>query len=280
MTVPLPPLPANAGQAMTALLAQASQQAGQSASQPAGAAAGEGGKSLLEHILSGGPIGIVIILLSFVGVLLVVWLLAEIRLSRLAPPHVVQGLDRLLTGNDVRGALAFCQAEENRCLLSGMFAAALTRCLRSPFGLLELRSALEEAGQERFAQLQRKTEPVGLIAAVAPMLGLLGTVVGLVGAFETLSVSEGVRPEALASSISVALITTVLGLIVAIPATAAHSFFRNRVDSLAQRLAEVTEELAARIQAARPAGGAPPPRQTQAQAQPQAQAQRHPAPTR
>ncbi|MGD1916849.1 MAG: MotA/TolQ/ExbB proton channel family protein [Phycisphaerales bacterium] len=216
------------------------------------------GKTLLQHILSGGPVGIVIILLSFTAVLMAVWLAAEIRLTRIAPPRVVEGLDRLLAANDVRGALAFCQAEENRCLLAGMFASALTRCLRSPFGLLELRSALEEAGQERFAKLQRKTDPMGLIAAVAPMLGLLGTVVGLVGAFETLSVSEGVRPEALASSISVALITTVLGLIVAIPSTALHSFFRNRVDSLAQDTAELTEELAARIQASKPAGGQAP----------------------
>lgn len=224
----------------------------------AAAATPDEGKTLLQHILSGGPIGIVIIMLSFTAVLMVVWLATEIRLARLAPTRVIEGLDRLLASNDVRGALAFCQAEENRCLLTSMFAAALTRCLRSPFGLLELRSALEEAGQERFAKLQRKTDPMGLIAAVAPMLGLLGTVVGLVGAFETLSVSEGVRPEALASSISVALITTVLGLIVAIPSTALHSFFRNRVDALAQRVAELTEELAARIQASKPAGGAPP----------------------
>ncbi|MEQ8845499.1 MAG: MotA/TolQ/ExbB proton channel family protein [Phycisphaerales bacterium] len=231
-----------------ALLAQAGQ---------AQATADEG-KTLLQHILSGGPIGIVIILLSFTAVLMAVWLAAEIRLPRLAPPRIVEGLDRLLAANDVRGALAFCQSDENRCLLTGMFAAALTRCLRSPFGLLELRSALEEAGQERFAKLQRKTDPMGLIAAVAPMLGLLGTVVGLVGAFETLSVSEGVRPEALASSISVALITTVLGLIVAIPSTALHSFYRNRVDALAQDVAELTEELAARIQSAKPAGGAAP----------------------
>jgi len=243
--------------ALAQVLSTAASQAGPLLAQATPATATDDGKTLLEHILSGGPIGIVIILLSFTAVLMAVWLGAEIRLPRLAPPRVVEGLDRLLAANDVRGALAFCQAEENRCLLAGMFAAALTRCLRSPFGLLELRSALEEAGQERFAKLQRKTDPMGLIAAVAPMLGLLGTVVGLVGAFETLSVSEGVRPEALASSISVALITTVLGLIVAIPSTALHSFFRNRVDALAQDVAELTEELAARIQSAKPAGGQP-----------------------
>ncbi|MEO1008360.1 MAG: MotA/TolQ/ExbB proton channel family protein [Planctomycetota bacterium] len=234
-------------------------------------AAGEDGKTLLEHILSGGPIGIVIIVLSFSAVLMAVWLFVEIRYERLAPARVREGLSRLLMANDVRGALAFCQAEENQCLLARMFAAALTRCLRSPFGLLELRSALEESGQERFAQLHRKTDPMGLIAAVAPMLGLLGTVVGLVGAFETLSVSEGVRPEALASSISVALITTVLGLIVAIPCTAMHTFFRNRVDSLAQRLAEVTEELAACIQSAKPGGGQARPQQRPAGAPQQPQ---------
>ncbi|VAX38857.1 MotA/TolQ/ExbB proton channel family protein, partial [hydrothermal vent metagenome] len=122
-------------------------------------------------------------------------------------------------------------------------------CSRSPFGLLELRTALEEAGQQEVARLHRSTDAIGLIASVTPMLGLLGTVVGMVGAFDTLSVSEGVaKPDQLAGNISVALITTVLGLVVAIPCTAVYSYLRNRVDSLVADIGDLIEELASHVE--------------------------------
>ncbi|MFG0286039.1 MAG: MotA/TolQ/ExbB proton channel family protein [Phycisphaerales bacterium JB039] len=210
----------------------------------------EAGKSWLDHIASGGPIGFAIIGLSLVAVTLAMMQLLQVRQRRLTPPEVVQGLDKLLSANDIRGAIRFCQDPVNDSFLARMFASALTRCSRSAFGLLELRSALEEAGQEQISRLHRATDGIGLIAAVAPMLGLLGTVVGMVGAFETISFTEGfARPDQLAGDISVALITTVLGLIVAIPSTAAYSFFRNRIDHLAAEAAEITEELSARLQA-------------------------------
>jgi len=212
-------------------------------------------RTWLDHIASGGPIGYAIIGLSLVAVTLAIVQLVQVRERKLAPPEVIQGLDKLLSANDIRGAIRFCQDPVNDCFLARMFAAALTRCSRSAFGLLELRAALEEAGQEQVARLHRATDGIGLIAAVAPMLGLLGTVVGMVGAFETISFSQGfARPDELAGDISVALITTVLGLIVAIPSTAAYAFFRNRIDTLAARAAEVTEDLSARLQSPGPKG--------------------------
>ena len=224
--------------------------------QPAGAAAEPPPetKSLLDHILSGGPIGYTIIGLSFVLVGLIIFHLIQIRESKLAPGDVVSELDGLLESGDVKGALAYCRNPANDCFLTRMFASALARCSRSPFGFLELRSALEEAGQEQVARLYRAVDAIGLIAAVAPMLGLLGTVVGMVSAFETISTTEGgfARPDELAGSISIALITTVLGLIVAIPATAVFSFLRNRIDSLASSVAELTEDISAHLESASP----------------------------
>lgn len=214
-------------------------------------------KSLLDHVVSGGPIGFAIILLSFVAMALVIAHLVQVRASRMAPPEAVESLDRLLRANDIDGALSYCQDPENACYLTRVFGAALVRCSRSPFGFLELRSALEESGQEQTARLHRSTDGIELIASVAPMLGLLGTVVGMVGAFETISLTQGVaRPDELAGNISVALITTVLGLLVAIPATAVYTFFRNRIETLVASVAEVTEELSALLEQA-PGHGAP-----------------------
>lgn len=205
-------------------------------------------KSLLEYIQAGGAIGYVIILLSFVAVALIVVQLIRLRIGTLAPPEAVQRLDQMLRENDTEGAIAYCAEPGNDSLLTRMFGAALERCSKSPFGLLELRSALEEAGQEQVARLHRATDPIGLIAAVAPMLGLLGTVVGMVGAFDTIAGTQGfARPDQLAGYISLALITTVQGLIVAIPCTAMYTYLKNRIDHLAGDVGAIVEELSSHL---------------------------------
>jgi len=214
-------------------------------------------KSLLDYIAQGQEIGFVIIFLSLVAVALIVAQFAALRSSRISPPEHADELEQRLSKGDTAGARAFCDAEENDSLLTRTLGGALARCARSPFGLLELRSAVEEIGQQQVARLHRMTDGIGLIASIAPMLGLLGTVVGMVGAFDTISLSEGpVRPDALAGNISEALITTVLGLIVAIPSTAAYTYLRNRIDHLAADVGETIEELIAPLETAgSPSGG-------------------------
>lgn len=211
--------------------------------------ADETGKSLLRYIAAGGSIGFIIILISFAGVGLTAAQLIRVRERRLAPAEAVAELDRLLREGSTNGALAFCNSPENDSFLTRVVGAALDRCARSPFGFLELRSALEEAGQQQVARLYRATDGIGLIASVAPMLGLLGTVVGMVGAFDTITLSEGpARPDELAGNISQALVTTVLGLIVAIPATAMYTFMRNRIDTLVADVGGTIELLASHVE--------------------------------
>lgn len=213
-------------------------------------------KSLVEYILAGGSIGFVIIALSLVAVGLVIAQLVRVRMARLAPGYVQSNLDTLLARRDVKTALAFCQDPENDSFMTRVFGSALARCARSPFGFLELKSALEEAGQQETSRLYRATDSIGLIASIAPMLGLLGTVVGMVGAFDTISITEGVtRPDQLAGNISQALITTVMGLVVAIPTTAAYTYLRNRIDSFVSEISETTEAIASHLESA--PGGQP-----------------------
>ncbi|MCE7970442.1 MAG: MotA/TolQ/ExbB proton channel family protein [Leptolyngbya sp. PLA2] len=208
-------------------------------------------KSLMDYISQGRQVGFLIIALSFVAVVLIIAQVVRLRMKHLAPAVHVARLHEMLRANDTEGTIAYCTAEENASFLTRVFGSALLRCRRSAFGFLELRSALEEAGQQEVSKLQRSTESIGLIATVAPMLGLLGTVVGMVGAFDTLSTSEGVaRPDELAGDISVALITTVMGLIVAIPCTAAYAWLRNRIDAMAQEIARIIDDLASHLESA------------------------------
>ena len=206
------------------------------------------GVSVLQLISAGGTIAYIIIALSIAALALVVMHSLQLRQATLAPPELVDDLTEALDRGDIDAATRLCRDEENDCFLTRVMDAGLTRCRRSMFGWLELKSALEEAGQEQVARLYRSTDGLGLIASTAPMLGLLGTVVGMVGAFNTIGSSEGfAKPDQLAGDISKALVTTLMGLSLAIPAAAAFTFFRNRIDALSNDVAATIEELAAHL---------------------------------
>lgn len=236
--------------AATAALAQA---AGPSSGPTSGASSGPAAagpdRSLLDYILQGREIGLIIIALSVVSVGLIIAQYVLTRTRRLAPPEHTEALGETLRRGDVASAIAYCDDPGVDSMLTRTVGAALTRAQRSPFGLLELADAVEESGREQVARLARGIDGVALIATIAPMLGLLGTVVGILGAFDTLSLTEGPpRPSDMAGDISAALVTTVLGLIVAIPSTAAHTFLRNRLESAAHEVGETIEQLVAPLQ--------------------------------
>jgi biopolymer transport protein ExbB len=223
-------------------------------------------RSILQYIQDGGLISYVLVAISFVAMSLIVRNILMLRQSKLAPPEDFQRLDQLLRENDIEGALALCRSPEHDSFLTRVFGSALLRCSRSPFGFLELRTALEESGQREADRLHRANDGVGIIAAIGPMLGLLGTVIGMIGAFMTIGTLEGpARSQKLAEFMSLALVNTAEGLIVAIPCTVAFSLFRRRIDHLVGEIAERIEALTRTLEqmgdqkpAARPGAGARP----------------------
>ncbi len=218
--------------------------------------------SLLDYIQAGGLVGYCILMVSVLAVALTVAHLIQAQRKRMAPPEIVEQLSRLVRANDVRGAMELCAAPENRSFLTGLFGSALQRCSRSPFGFLEIRSALEEAGQREMERMLKPVEGLAIIAAVGPMMGLLGTVFGMIGAFASIGGLKGAeRSQELANFMSLALVTTAEGLMVAIPATIAYSMFRRRLDRLASDVAVIADDLAGVLetggQGARPAPARP-----------------------
>lgn len=201
-------------------------------------------QSILDYVKSGGPLSYVLVCLSFVAIALMIRNLIIFSRSRIAPDGVFERLSRMLRENDVEGALAYCSAPENNSFLTRVFGSALLRCSRSPFGFLELRTALEESGAREADRLHRSNEGLGILAAIGPMLGLLGTVIGMIGAFATIGKLEGAaRSHQLAIFMSYALVNTAEGLVVAIPCTVAFALFRRHVDHLVGETAEKIEEL-------------------------------------
>jgi biopolymer transport protein ExbB len=199
--------------------------------------------SLLEMIQAGGVIGYILIALSVLALTMIIIHCVQIRRKVLVPPEQVEVLDDLLNRGEVAGALEYCVNPDNDSYLTRILAAGLTRYERSAFGAFELKNAVEEAGEEQTARLYRSTDVLSVIGSISPLLGLTGTVLGIVGAFKTLSAGATPDHQALAGHISLALITTLLGLIVAIPCMVLFTYFRNRIDALASDAGSEMERL-------------------------------------
>ncbi len=107
----------------------------------------------------------------------------------------------------------------------------------------QLRKAFESAGRAAVHKLERYLNTLGTIASAAPLLGLLGTVVGMIEIFGAQSPTSGSNPELLAHGISVALYNTAFGLIIAIPSLMFYRYFRGRVDAFVLDLELAAERL-------------------------------------
>jgi biopolymer transport protein ExbB len=201
-------------------------------------------------IVKGGPVGFIIIALSLVALALVVMHILQIRRTSLLPQEQLLVIEEMLSIGHVEDALSYCVDPENDSYLTRILASGLLRYQRSAFGPFELKNALEEAGEEQTSRLFRSTDALGLIGTIAPLLGLLGTVLGMVGAFETIGQTASNTHSALAVNISEALVTTMLGLVLAIPCVTLFSFFRNRIEGLSSEAAGEIEHLVLHLEEA------------------------------
>ena len=144
----------------------------------------------------------------------------------------------LMTG-DLKGAKEACGAQPS--LLSFVLLHGISEM---EFGWNAVEKSLEDALAEQSARLFRKIEYLSVIGNIAPMVGLLGTVIGMIFAFQQVAVTQGLAsaPQ-LAQGIYQALVTTVGGLIVAIPSIGAFAIFRNRVDQLVAEAAYMAQHV-------------------------------------
>jgi biopolymer transport protein ExbB len=186
-----------------------------------------------------GYIGWVIMLLSVVALTMIIKEVMDIRKVKLAPPEIVDELEALLEAEEYQEAMEVCESEP--CYFTNVVAAGLPK-LNASFEAME--KSLEEMMEEENTKLYGRLSWLSLIAAVSPMMGLLGTVQGMIGAFNQIAASKGqATPDQLAANISMALITTMLGLTVAIPVTAAFVFLRNRVVTYSLEISAVVEDM-------------------------------------
>ncbi|MBN1808187.1 MAG: MotA/TolQ/ExbB proton channel family protein [Planctomycetes bacterium] len=196
-------------------------------------------RTLWDNIKAGGLTEMFIILLSIVGLALSIQGMVELRRDRQIPPHVLQEIEGLVEEQNYEEALDYCDSEDN--FLANVAGAALTKISNGYDRMLD---ATGEAVEENASILNTRISYLSLIASVAPMLGLLGTVLGMIEAFNVIAAMQGATtPAELADGISKALITTATGLIVAIPILVVYMFLRNRVMRITQEVTVLMGEI-------------------------------------
>lgn len=152
----------------------------------------------------------------------------------------------LLEAGDVTGAKAL--AEESRCYLGALIAAGLSEFLKCDQRELHERlehteSAMERAELRETQKLKRGQGVLGTVGSTAPFVGLLGTTMGIVAAFDRMAATGGGGLGAISAAIGEALLNTALGLIVAIPAVMAFNFFTGRLEAAGADMTEAISEL-------------------------------------
>jgi biopolymer transport protein ExbB len=204
----------------------------------------ESSRTLFDTLKDGGITGLFIGLLSMVGLGFAIEHFITIRKSALMPENVADELQTMIQEGRLDEASDYCADPANESLIAEVVGAGLQRFRSSEFGFAEYKAAVEEAGEDQTGRLYRKTEVLGVVGTIAPMLGLLGTVLGMIEAFNQIAATEGAaRPHELASGISKALVTTMMGLYVAIPAMLAFSYFRNQIDSIVAETGKRVEQI-------------------------------------
>lgn len=183
-------------------------------------------KTLLQTILEGGPllmvIWVAILATSITMVTLIIQNIITLKPARLAPPPLVQSLQQTIAAGNYQEAWEVCRQNNN--YLANVLKAALTRIGR---GKEAVEDAIAEHGLREATLLRTRNSYLSVIGVVAPMIGLLGTVIGMIGAFAVLGKSGIKDPQALAARIGEVLIATASGLFIAIPAFIAYYIFRN-----------------------------------------------------
>jgi biopolymer transport protein ExbB len=177
--------------------------------------------------------------ISFCFVALLVMNILALRRDSICPHLLVQGFEAHLNEKRYQEAYELAKADESyqgRVLATGMSKLSA--------GYPQAVEGMQAVGEDETMRLEQRLSYIALIGTVAPMVGLLGTVDGMVLSFRVIADSDTQpKPSQLAGGISMALITTLVGLWLAIPAVAFFGFFRNRLARLVFEAANISEQL-------------------------------------
>lgn len=221
---------------------------------PALFAQDDGGQSYsLGAKLLGIPSGALGIITQLVIILTSVfmfgWIIecfVNVKRDKIVPPEVIGALQNYIDEGDLEGALQYCESAPN--YLTRTIGAALNRVSYGPSSVKDAAGAMLDAEQ---GKVEFHISPIALCAAVGPLMGLFGTVTGMVQSFDQIENAPGgqVNPKMVAGGISLALLSTVVGLCIAIPGLTFFWFFKNKVANIGTSIALVADDMVETISA-------------------------------
>lgn len=193
-----------------------------------------------------GLIGYLIIVMSIVALALIIENFMNIKREKLAPPDLIDELEALFEEENFQEAVELCEQEKN--YLTNCVGAGLSK-LGHSFETIQI--TIREMETEESVKLFQKIGWLSLLSAIAPMMGLFGTVTGMFVTFGTIASAGGsVSPATLARGIKMALITTIFGLSVAIPVGVCFFILRGRVVRISTEINAIAEDLFERFRKA------------------------------
>jgi biopolymer transport protein ExbB len=192
----------------------------------------------IQWFARGGPIMYLILTCSIIGLAVFLERLAFLRRKHLVPERFVRAVTRAWQRGEFEVAWRLCQQQD--IPLTRILRAGLRKLKEGP---QEVERAIEVTGSHEASVLGANLRFLGAISNIAPMLGFLGTVTGLITAFNVIAVQGTGDPKLMADGVSEALITTEFGLFVGIPALGAYHYLRAKVDRLLHEMEAVTIEL-------------------------------------
>jgi biopolymer transport protein ExbB len=205
----------------------------------------DGKKTVWQLFKSTGAVGIVIVLLSVVGVALSIQYGMELREQNVLPPYLVQEIDQLIEEEDYEGAATLCEKGDSyfaKILLAGFQAVGLGGG-DAPI------EAMEHCATEETFRMNAKISYVNLIGNLAPLVGLLGTVTGMISSFQVIATLKSPTPKDLAEGVYESLVNTTMGLALALAFLTVFFVYKNKVAKLTLQANTIAHDVLKRVSA-------------------------------
>ena len=198
---------------------------------------------VIQLFQDGGPLMWILLACSLIAVAVIVERAVRLRRRALIDPEVVEDIQTHVEQGKIDMAIA--RHHGSPSLIGRILSKGLDEYTNTS---ADIETSLVEAGERGLQVLNNNLSVLGLIARVAPLLGLLGTVIGMIAGFGTLEIA-GVGKEELAKAIRMALITTASGLAIAIPTIIASTYFRSRIRRITAEFEEIFIDLIKTVKA-------------------------------
>jgi len=193
---------------------------------------------VISYLSRGGIVMIPLLLCSILGLAIIIERSFGLRRKKILIPEIISIIDSISSAEDIKLATSIC--EKNRGPLANIILVGLNN---QNLTMEDIKELTMDQGRQEVRDLERGLPLLETVAGIAPLLGLLGTVIGMIKVFNVISTQGAGQASLLAGGISEALITTATGLVVGIPMLVAYNYYTNRAENFVMDIEKHTTTL-------------------------------------